>query len=142
MIITVFGTIIVTVLLAIKILKFQTRVQRAVTHNVNSYRVKVANDVPKMLVDAIMGKRINEALNNNQINFPGLLKQIVIFILCLSAIFFFLYTGFTAFTDPANFNVSLINDAILLTTIIAAYLIVVAEADANDMSDRYVLHFF
>jgi uncharacterized membrane protein (DUF485 family) len=102
----------------------------------------VANDVPKMLVDAIMGKRINEALNNNQINFPGLLKQIVIFILCLSAIFFFLYTGFTAFTDPSNFNVSLINDAILLTTIIAAYLIVVAEADANDMSDRYVLHFF
>ena len=142
MIITVFGTIIVTVLLAIKILKFQTRVQRAVTHNVNSYRVKVANDVPKMLVDAIMGKRINEALNNNEINFPGLLKQIVIFILCLSAIFFFLYTGFTAFTDPSNFNVSLINDAILLTTIIAAYLIVVAEADANDMSDRYFLNFF
>ena len=53
--ISIGGTAIVTILYAVKQMKFQARVSRAVTKNVTLYKTKVAQAVPKEVLDAVMG---------------------------------------------------------------------------------------
>ena len=131
--ITIGGTALVTVLLIIKLLKFQARVGRAVLKNVTAYKSKVANTVPKEVLDAVMSNNVRQVMQANGLSIPSIVKSVVIFAAGLGAIFFFLFTGFQAFTDSTDLNSSLINDLILLMTVIASYFIVVADGDANEM---------
>jgi len=136
--ITIGGTAIVAILLTVKLLKFQMRVSRAVTKNIALYKTKVADAVPKEVLDAVMGKNIKQALHANGLSVPGLLKIVLVYVVSMTAIFFFLFTGFQAFTDASDLNSSLINDAILLMNVVGSYLVCVADGDANEMGHRYV----
>ena len=130
------GSALVTLLLVVKLLKFQARVSRAVTKNVLLYKSKVAHAVPKAVLDAVMGNNVKQVLQANGLSIPAIVKAVVIFVGCMTAIFFFLFTGFQAFTDSTDITSSLINDLILLMTVVASYFIVVADGDANEMGYR------
>jgi len=137
--ITIGGTALVCILLTFKLIKFQTRVQRAVTKNIVLYKSKVAKAVPAPVIDAVMGKVIKQALHANGLSVPGIVKTVIVYIICMVAIFFFIFTGFQAFTDSTDLNASLINDAILLMTVVGSYIIAVADGDANEMGYRVEL---
>jgi hypothetical protein len=83
-----------------------------------------------------MGNNVKQVLQANGLSIPAIVKAVVIFVGCMTAIFFFLFTGFQAFTDSTDITSSLINDLILLMTVVASYFIVVADGDANEMGYR------
>ena len=136
-VIPIFGTASVMVLLSIKIHKFQARVERAITKNVTLYKSKVADIVPKEVLDAIMGKNIKRVLNEHWLSITGAVMSVLIYGLCMGCIFSFLFLAFSAFTDdPPDNNAALINCAILLATVVASYFVCVADGDESEMGDR------
>ena len=135
--ISIGGTALVQVLLTIKLLKYQSRVSRSVTKNISLYKTKVANVIPREVLDAVMGKSIKQALNDNGLSIPGIVQSLIIYDISMAGIFFFLFTGFQAFTDSTDLNSSLINDAILLLAVVGSYVVGVADGDANEMTYRY-----
>ncbi|MFN9902464.1 MAG: hypothetical protein ACK55Z_27515, partial [bacterium] len=130
------GSALVTLLLVVKLLKFQARVSRAVTKNSLLYKSKVAHAITKEVLDAVMGHNVKQVLHANGLSIPAIVKAVIIFVGCMTATFFFLFTGFQAFTDSTDITSSLINDLILLMTVVASYFIFVADGDANEMGYR------
>jgi len=137
--ISIGGTALVQILLTVKLLKFQSRVGRAVTKNISLYKTKVAHVVPREVLDSVMAKSIQQALHSNGLSIPCIVQTLIIYDVSMAAIFFFLFTGFQAFTDPTDLNSSLINDAILLMVVLGSYIVGVADGDANEMTYRYAL---
>eukprot|EP00961_Rhodomonas_salina_P185266 2501576-Rhodomonas_salina.5 len=132
----VLGVLVVVVSVYVKRVKLMTRVSRAVTKRVVAYKNKVADNMPKPLLDAMMAKYITQSLHDHGLSFPKIVINIVLMVIGLCAIFFFLFTGFEAFTDPTDLNSALINMGIIVGIIVAAYQIMASDGDPSEMGHR------
>jgi len=133
--ISVLGTLAVAVAMFVNKVKLLTRVSRAVIKRVGLYKSKVPS-VPPKLLDLMMSKSIQQALHDHWLSVPRIVISVVVFLFGMVLVFFFLFMGFKAFTDPTDLNAALINMGILVGVISGAYTIMVGDGDPGEFSHR------
>lgn len=118
-----------------KLVKFQTRVQRAVRKRVAAEKGKI-KDVPIQLLDVLIDKNIEQAMSHQGLSIPAIIIQVFIFAVFLSLIFIFLFVGFNAFTDPNSMISGFINSFICILVAFAAQQTVAKDGDDEDVKDQ------
>jgi len=133
--IAIIGTVACCAAFYAKLVKFQTRVSRAVRKRVRAEKSKIV-DVPPTLLDVLIDKNIEQAMSRQGLSIPAIIIQVFIFAVFLVLIFIFLFVGFNAFTDPNDMIAGFINSFICILVVVAAQQTVAKDGDDEDVKDQ------
>jgi len=101
------------------LIKFQTRVRKAVEYRLKKYRTELLRAMPATVVDVLIIKHIDAAMADNDQSLPKIVGKCIQFVVVQVAVYAFLFVGFNAFTQRSDVIAGGINSFIVFTVSLA-----------------------